>query len=137
MRGIYKRKNGHWTAAIQMGGKKVTLGTFETEEEAMKVRLQAEANPHQISTYTEKMEMAKSRYEETMKEISDPNNYIKFIKNQCFKCKSVFMNNWIHYKNYGNFCQKCSGIINFKLKYSFYKKKLCATTDMDTPKTCS
>jgi len=137
MRGVSQRTSGRWSAVIMRNGEKRTLGTFDTEEEAIKARLEAEANLHFVPSYTEKMEMARSRHEETMAEIKNPKNYEKDIKNLCFICKKFFENKWEHYEVYGNTCKVCSGNINLKMKVEYIKKKLCATTDMDTQKTCS
>jgi hypothetical protein len=123
MRGVFQRYNGRWGAVIMRNGEKRTLGTFDTEEEAIKARLEAEANIHFVPTYKEKMEMAQSRHAETMAEINNPELYKDNIKMICFRCKKFLNNNWDHYRHYGNFCQKCSGDVNFKLKDSFYKKR--------------
>lgn len=137
MKGVTQRASGRWSAVINRNGEKRTLGTFETEAEANRARLEAEANIHCVPTYTEKMAMARSRYEETMAEINNPDNYKDKIKNICFRCKKFLNNNWEHYQRYGNFCMKCSGDVNWRLKEAFYKKKLCDITDTDTQKKCS
>lgn len=41
-RGVYRRHNGRWTARIQHDGTERTIGTYDTKEEAIEARREAE-----------------------------------------------------------------------------------------------
>lgn len=49
-------------------------------------------------------------------------DYREFIKNRCTSCGKKFENSWEHYRQSGNYCQKCNARINANLKKASSKK---------------
>ena len=80
----------------------------------VKLRIKKEETPREI-----KIKMAKSRYEETKKEIENTNEFTNKIKEVCVgnggNCKNKLPQTYKYYFNKGNYCSECLTRISKKL----------------------